>query len=112
MNNLAMRYAESGRFDEAEKLYLRSIDLGETPQAHNNLARLYMAKNRWEQAETEFQKAIKMDPLIFQSFTGLGLLKLQLGQCAAAVVNFEAALKIYPDRTAAQGLERARLCAK
>jgi tetratricopeptide (TPR) repeat protein len=60
LNSLAEFYRERGRYEEAEPLYQRALDIAEkvlgpdhpdTGTSLNNLAELYYAQGRYEEAE-------------------------------------------------------------
>lgn len=68
-NNEGLALKESGRYEAAEKKYLKALDLklkhiGETAittaLSHNALGELYIAMNRPDEAEKHLQSAIKI----------------------------------------------------
>jgi tetratricopeptide (TPR) repeat protein len=71
-HNLAMAYAQQGKFDIAVKEYqilIRQSDV--YPQTHHNLANVYKTIGRYQEAEAEYLKALQMDQKFFFSLYGL-----------------------------------------
>jgi tetratricopeptide (TPR) repeat protein len=69
MNNLALVYEDQGRYDEAETLYIKVLEirrrvLGEghpnTPDSMNNLGNLYRKQGRYEEAEQLYIKTLEI----------------------------------------------------
>ncbi len=67
LENLAELYRVQGRFDEAEPLYLRALEIlektlgpehPEVAVSLNNLAELYRAQGRFEEAAPLYEKAL------------------------------------------------------
>ena len=71
-HNLAMAYAEDGKFDIAIKEYQMLIKLADVyPQTHHNLANAYKSIGKYQEAEAEYLRALKMDPNFSFSLYGL-----------------------------------------
>jgi len=71
-NNLAMAYAEQGDITTAIKEYQTIISLGDIyPQPHHNLGNAYFAQQRYNEAEIEYKKALKIDPNFYFSVRAL-----------------------------------------
>ena len=62
-----------------------------------NLGTLYMKAGRSTQAETAFERALKLQPEHYESANSLGALLAQKGEIPAAIERFRAALQIKPD---------------
>ncbi len=67
VNNLAYMYAEAGKYEDAERLYLRALELlkhsnrtGKRREALllNNLASVYQAQKKYDKAEQMFKKCL------------------------------------------------------
>ncbi len=71
-NNLAMHYASTERYEEAEASYKRAIEINDIyPQSHHNLARIYLGKNDIRMALLEYQKALTLSPRFIYSLYDL-----------------------------------------
>ncbi len=84
--------------------------LGDTPEAHYNLAILATAHGDPERAVTEYRAALRLWPSSFQARHNLGMLLAQLGRVDEAASEFEAVLATdqVPDTAFALGLLRAQ----
>ena len=69
LNNLAGLYKSTGRYAQAEPLYVRSLAIREqqlgadhpdTAQSLNNLAALYKSMGRYAEAEPRYLRALKI----------------------------------------------------
>ena len=67
LNNLAGLYEAQGRYEEAEPLYKKALEISEkvlgeehpnTATSYNNLAGLYESQGRYEEAEPLYKKAL------------------------------------------------------
>jgi tetratricopeptide (TPR) repeat protein len=56
------RANQSTSAEESERLLLRSIEIHPTPAAHNNLGILYLQKGNRSAAESEWRRALALDP--------------------------------------------------
>jgi tetratricopeptide (TPR) repeat protein len=84
--------------------------LGDTPEAHYNLAILAGARGDPERAVAEYREALRLWPSSFQARHNLGMLLAQLGRLDEAGAEFEAVLATdsVPDTAFALGLLRAQ----
>jgi Tfp pilus assembly protein PilF len=84
--------------------------LGDTPEAHYNLAILATARGEPEHAVSEYRTALRLWPSSFQARHNLGMLLAQLGRLDEAGTEFEAVLATdqVPDTAFALGLLRAQ----
>jgi tetratricopeptide (TPR) repeat protein len=55
----ARNYVQHGRFDEAEKCYLKAASLSDAPEISVNFADLYSSQQRYQEAETLLVEAIR-----------------------------------------------------
>ena len=110
LNNLGMIYANQGDQARAAEMYERSLGVNETPEGRNNLGNLYLGQGKYFEAERELKRAMEIDPRLYQAPSNLGKLSLMKRDCAGAKKWFEAALAIYPDPAAQQGLAIAKSC--
>jgi Flp pilus assembly protein TadD len=58
-NNLALAYANLGRYDEAMDSFRRA---GGEAHAHNNMGCIYLEKGNYQEAVASFEKAIAIEP--------------------------------------------------
>jgi|GEM_PF-1535481 len=89
-------YREAGNLEAAEQSYLKlltarevghidSIDVTMTGyKAHHNLALIYMDMGRFEEAEAQWQAAVRDNPAFVPSWVGLGEIYLRTGRMEAA----------------------------
>ncbi|HYM21894.1 MAG TPA: tetratricopeptide repeat protein [Vicinamibacterales bacterium] len=90
--NLGMAYYESNRLDDALQSYQRSIDLDpRVPLNHRNIADVYSALGRSEDARREYRAAIaianefvKVNPRDARSIALIALCEARLGEAASA----------------------------
>ena len=102
-------YTEMGRvyswdknFDEAIKCYQKVVDLQpRNAVAHFNLGWTYFTKNEPDpmKAETEFLRAIKVDPYNVATYRGMGILYMDKGRFIEAVEMFKKAIDNDPNNT-------------
>ncbi len=96
---LAQSYHLKKAYEDAERHYLRAIDLSNNdPQYQNNLAALYLDMKRWDDAIAYFRKAASN--LLFNdsevAFTGVGFAYFQKGEFLDAVIAYKEALARNP----------------
>jgi tetratricopeptide (TPR) repeat protein len=58
-NNLALAYANLGRYDEAMDAFRRA---GGEAHAHNNMGCIHLEKGNYPEAVASFEKAIAIEP--------------------------------------------------
>ena len=89
----------------AIKEYLQSLDLDETPEAHNGLGLIYWySLGRGDDGMKEFKRALQMRPDYSEAMTNLGALYISRTQFADAIPLLEKAARdpLYKTRTVAQ----------
>ncbi|OQA57945.1 MAG: photosystem I assembly protein Ycf3 [Candidatus Omnitrophica bacterium ADurb.Bin277] len=69
-----------GRIDEAIALYLKSIELNPTAEAHNFLGWAYSLKGRYGDAIRECEKAIRLDPDYGNPYNDIGAYLIETGR--------------------------------
>ncbi len=84
--------------------------LGDTPEAHYNLAIVAAARDEPDRAAGEYREALRLWPASFQARHNLGMLLAQLGRLDDAAREFETVLATdaVPDTAFALGLLRAQ----
>lgn len=71
-NNLGMAYADTGRLDEAEKEYRKSLDISQVyPQVFYNLANVLVKQGNFDEARDYYYKAIDISPQFQAPYTNL-----------------------------------------
>ena len=94
-----------GDAQQAMKEYLQSIDLEETPEAHNGLGLIYAwSLGRQQDGEKEFKRALELKPDFSEALTNLGALFIARGRFAEAIAPLQKASKdpLYRSRVLAQ----------
>jgi len=96
--NLAMIRQRENRGADAEREYKIALQLAtdtrEAAQAHNNLGVLYMSGQQYQNATAEFDAAIKLNPMEYNSYMGRGRIELQQFSYDAAIRDFARAAQI------------------
>ena len=71
-HNQAMTYAENGKTNEAILIYKQVISLNDRlPNPHHNLANIYRKSGLYDEAESEYLKALEVDPNFYFSYFAL-----------------------------------------
>ena len=89
----------------AIKEYLQSLDLDETPEAHNGLGLIYWySLGRGDDGAKEFKRALQMRPDYSEAMTNLGALYISRNQFTDAIPLLDKAARdpLYKTRTVAQ----------
>jgi tetratricopeptide (TPR) repeat protein len=94
-NNLGMAYVENNDLNQAEKHYLKAIELGDQyAQTHYNLARLYLKKDQTEKAINHLEKSLVLNPHFFFSYQLLADIYQNKGEIEKAQEYFKKAQEI------------------
>lgn len=72
--------------------------------AHFNLGYAYTALKRSDEARTEYQRAIALDPKMAEAFLNLGILLLDRAEYAAAVAPLNKAVELLPAQSRPRSL--------
>ena len=89
----------------AIKEYMQSLDLDETPEAHNGLGLIYWySLGRGDDGAKEFKRALQMRPDFSEAMTNLGALYISRNQFTDAIPLLDKAARdpLYKTRTVAQ----------
>jgi cytochrome c-type biogenesis protein CcmH/NrfG len=82
------------RMDDAEAAYREALRLNpDIPLALSNLARALVAREKFDEALSLYEKLVVTEPRDFENWAGLGHARLQLDDPAGAVQAYEAALE-------------------
>jgi choline-sulfatase len=91
--DLAMAYLETGRIDDAERVFKWSLATDDKfALAHNGLGLVSIQKKDMAAARGHFEKAVKVDPDLLEAQLNLGRIYLMSGANALARACFEAFL--------------------
>src|SRR5439155_1023479 len=94
----------------AIKEYMQSLDLDETPEAHNGLGLIYWySLGRGDDGAKEFKRALQMRPDFSEAMTNLGALYISRNQFTDAIPLLDKAPRD-PQAGAGQA-DRLRVCA-
>ena len=101
MNSVAIYHPtipfKSGREKEAEKEYLKFLELyPKSAAVHNKLGVLYFLTNQKGKAETELQKAIELNPSYATAYFNLGLILEERGDYNKALGFYQKAKSSAP----------------
>ncbi len=125
LNSLTGIYAKQKRFDEAEAIYYRAIEvmgssIGEQllilSEFYSGLARVYIAQGKFAKAESVLQKALLIrqnrlvgnDRQIATTLSELGNLYLRFGKYQESEGNLKRALTILESRESSSGENRGK----
>ena len=81
----AYKYQASGQLDEATQHYKRSIDLYPTAEAHTFLGWTYSFRGQYDDAISECQKAIEVDPTFGNPYNDIGAYLIEKGKYKEAI---------------------------
>jgi tetratricopeptide (TPR) repeat protein len=95
--------AFSGMLERTHKTGERD-SLPELPEMHNNLGVARLRLGKWNEAETEFERASTLDPEEADYLVNIALAKIIGKQAATAVASLERARKIDPEDNGAKAL--------
>jgi tetratricopeptide (TPR) repeat protein len=102
-NNLGVICLDSGRRDEAIRLFQQALVVRPTHvEAHYNLGNALLAEGRTDEAMAHFQKALELDPGFDKAHNNLGNALLREGRVGEAVAEFNRALEANPGSAEAQ----------
>lgn len=62
LNNIAIKYFNSGNYNKAEKFFLKAIKSNPTSEIHSNMGYCLFNQNRFDEAFKYFEKAVKINP--------------------------------------------------
>jgi protein O-mannosyl-transferase len=80
LNNLALSITDQNRTQEAEAALRRSLALREYASTRNNLGGLLEIEGRLDEAEREYQQALRLKPDLRQALANLGELYVKQGR--------------------------------
>lgn len=83
----------AGELDRAVALYLKSIELGPTAEAHTFLGWTYSFQRKYAEAIRECHRAIEVDPNFGNPYNDIGAYLIELGKWEEAIPWFEKAIE-------------------
>lgn len=89
-------YHEKGDLKAAAEDYRKAIVLKDDAYAHSNLAMIYKEEKRYDEAESEYAKAVRIKPDFWGAFYDRGNLYKDTGRFALAVEDYTKAIKLLP----------------
>ena len=97
LNNLAMTYMSRKQTEDAEAALRRSLALREHAMTHNNLGGLLELTGRPDEAEREYQQALRLKPDLREAQANLGELYVKRGRYEAALPALRRLFQDAPD---------------
>ena len=97
LNNLAMTYVRRKQPQDAEVALRRSLALREHAMTHNNLGGLLELTGRADEAEREYQQALRLKPDLREALANLGALYVKQGRYEAALPPLRLVFHEAPD---------------
>jgi len=97
LNNLAMTYMSRKQTEDAEAALRRSLALREHAMTHNNLGGLLELTGRPDEAEREYQQALRLKPDLREAQANLGELYVKRGRYEAALPPLRRLFQDAPD---------------
>jgi tetratricopeptide (TPR) repeat protein len=95
--NAGLEMMEAKRFDEADKWLQRAANLAPNePAIFDALGRNYAEMGDTRSAKASFNRAIEVDPTMFESLNSLGQIHFKEKKYAEAEMMFNAALRLKP----------------
>ncbi|MDH4197714.1 MAG: tetratricopeptide repeat protein, partial [Candidatus Aminicenantes bacterium] len=84
-SSLALAYRASGHYDKAQDaLEFFLVEVGDSASVRDALAELYLAQGKLEQADQEIDRAMTLDPTMYDNFVTAGNAFLLRGNLAEA----------------------------
>ncbi len=97
-SNYALILYEFGKYNQAEKLVIKSIEINpEIAESHNTLGNILIELGRLKEAERSFRKAIKLKPELGDLYNNLGNVLSNMGNLKEAESMTRKAIDINPN---------------
>jgi tetratricopeptide (TPR) repeat protein/TolB-like protein len=98
LNNVGRLYRQTGKLDDAERVYLEALAANERDAAAmRGLAVIRRNQQRYEEAEDLMRRSIELQPGNWLAINGLGNLYFNMGQFANAAAEYRRVLFLDPD---------------
>ncbi len=95
-NWLALSYYNQGKFDQAERQWLKALDLKDNAAIRLNLALAYKDQERFDQAMDSLKKAVVLDPQFTQAHYEISQLFILNKEMKQAVRHFNKVIQLAP----------------
>ena len=92
--NKALELQMAGDEESSKEFYIKSLQILETPQAHNNLGNILKKEGRFEEARKHYISALKLDKDYAPALLNLGILYLEIDQFERAYWTLKILLKM------------------
>ncbi len=99
--SMGVTYDALGDIDKSIECFKKALELKEDALTYSYLGIAYMKKNNFQEAESYFLKAEKINPTLKEALFNLGLLYFNNSEFDKAREQYELALREYPDDIAA-----------
>lgn len=99
-NNLGVIYQEMGLIDKAEqefRMAASDTNYNARENPNYNLARLYLAQEKLQEALEHVQKALKINSSMAMAYNLRGIILEKLNNLGEAIKSYEQAIKIIPE---------------
>ncbi len=102
--NLGDIYVKTNRPEKVETAFFKALEGKLTfayPFAHTGLGNFYLEKEKYDESEDHFKKAIDLNTKFYRAYKGLGMLYLITGKLNESKNILDQVLEINPDYSAA-----------
>jgi tetratricopeptide (TPR) repeat protein len=97
-NNLAIQWANAGRYDDAAQAYEKALELHpDYPEAHHNLGAILVQAGHLDKAIGHYREALRLNPHYVSALNSLGSVLLMQGKIQEAREEYDQALLVSPD---------------
>lgn len=87
LSKIASKKADAGRWDEAERMYLRILEIEPSPRILSRYAQFLYNRNRIEEAITQYNRSIELSPGYLSANRGLTNIYVNVGQFEQAMAQ-------------------------
>ena len=94
--DLGLFYLERGRFADSEAICRRGLEIKSAPMLYYIIGRTYLARQNFQIARENFEKANSLDPEFYMSYNELGIALMNLGRIGEANTAFTIANTLSP----------------
>ena len=101
-NWLALSYYNQGKFQEAERIWLKAVDIKDNAAIRLNLALAYKEREKFDQALQSLEKAVALNPKFPQAHYELSQLLVRNKQMEDAMRHFREVIRLAPGSEWAQ----------
>ncbi len=102
LNNLGTELLdETGRYEEAMKLFEQSHSIRPDADVHHNLGLAHAGKGNLEVAIKEYRESLRLNPNSSKTYSNLGIAFVGKGDIDAAIEHYQEALRLNPSNAEA-----------